>query len=105
MTIFSLEVLALSINVIYSKLTDKVLTFVFVIVLVLECMLQRVIVVVDAGRICRIPHIVQTISQLQILLQLLNDPGSLSKFFLHLVRIIIFEHLVKLLLTGRLVPN
>ena len=58
--------------------------------LVLECMLQRVIVVVDPWRICRIPHIVETISQLQIFLQLLYDPGSLCKFFLHLVRVVIF---------------
>ena len=59
--------------------------------LILERMLQRIVLVVDAGRVLRFPHIFKAISQLQILLQLLYDPGSLFKFFPHLVRVVVFE--------------
>ena len=59
--------------------------------LILERMLQRIVLVVDAGRVLRFPHIFKAISQLQILLQLLYDPGSLFKFFPPLVRDVVFE--------------
>ena len=45
------------------------LVCIFVVISVLECMLQRIVIIVDAGRVTRILHIFKSISQLQIVLQ------------------------------------
>ena len=40
------------------------LVCIFVVISVLECMLQRIVIIVDAGRVTRILHIFKSISQL-----------------------------------------